>query len=372
MTSNPLLPFIMSLGHESFRKDVNRLIQTIQVPPPYDSLIEDIYKRRGNLDSQQLIKIASLYLPEVEITVLKQLGDVDATLGLQYCEEVIRERALNEIEYIIQSEPDSRMALEYIKQKASDTIIGTHESIAKTIDQLDQSEEEYIFKFLRYPFAKKKMYMFFAYSGVGKTTMSLICAKVASKYNQKVLYIPIKDWTEASLYHQLAKCDHPLDIHYAVYAEATMSQIESEIAKVKPDVVIVDSLKGITNYSRHEQDHIEYGNRADTLRMLANEYDTCMISTHQLVVKEEIVLESHIQGSKSHLLEHLDLGLGIAPRTGSPRERIISTVKLRGMSAEDTFRVSLDYKKLECEDLGNYTPQPQQQYNNNPRSGRLR
>jgi len=337
-------------------------------------LIEEIFKRQGNLSEEQLIKIGSLYLSDHEITQVKTLGEVDTNLGMDYCQELIRERTLDKIQNILMSENDTGASLEAIRSIATTSIIQTQQSRAKRMEDFDKTEEEYIFKFLRAPFSKRKLYMFFAYSGVGKTTMSLICAKVAESYGQKVLYIPIKDWSESSLYHQLKKIDNPPNIEYAVYPECTMAQIESEIVKVQPDVVIVDSMKGITNYFRHEQDFIEYGNRVDQLRMLSNEYDTCMITTHQLVVKEELVLEQHLQGGKSHILEHVDIGFGIGHKEGSKKERVINWVKTRGIPAEEPYVVSLDFKKFTVSDVGTYTP-PQPEYGgrrNNYQDGRLR
>jgi hypothetical protein len=331
------------------------------VPPPYDAAIDEVMSKKGIITEESLLKLAAVYLPEHEVSIMRKMGEFDSNLGLQYLEELVATRNIEQIEKLITGDGTPAQVLARVKDTASTSLSLIQQPRAKRFGELDQTEEEYMFEFLRYKWAKRKLYLMCAYSGIGKTSLSLALANHASSLGLTVLYISVKDWSESSMYHKLAKLKTPLDIYYAIYNECSIFQVESEIRMVKPDLVIVDSLKSITNYyADEERMFIELGKRADTLRVMANDYGCCMVTTHQLVVLEELVVPQHLQGAKSHLLEHCDLALGFGVKEPSQRDRVVSTLKVRNAESVSPFKIQIDHSSLTIEDIGRYIPPDQQ------------
>lgn len=354
---NPILPLIMSCGSASFRQDVSRVLKDVSLPPPYDSCFEELLSRKGQLKEDSLIKLAGVYLHDHEMSVLRKLGEFDTGLGLQYLEELVATRNLERIERMLSEDGTPASVLARIKDQASTSLALVQQPRAKKLGQLDKSEEEYMFEWLRYKWAKKKLYLLCAYSGIGKTSLSLALANLCAEMGLTTLYISVKDWSESSMYHKVA-AGHATGmdkVWFAIYSECSIFQVESEIRLVKPDVVIVDSLKSISNYYADEDRmFIELGKRADTLRVIANDYNCCAVTTHQLVVMEEVVIPQHLQGAKSHLLEHCDLALGVGVAETSQKDRVISTLKVRNAESVPPFRIMIDHDTLEIEDIGKY------------------
>lgn len=358
---NPILPLIMSLGSQSFRQDVHRVLSTVSVPPPYDACIDEIMSKKGTLKEETLLKMSAVYLSEHEVNTMRKIGEFDSQVGLQYLEELVAVRNIEQIEKLLSAPGSPAQVLSKVKDTASLSLSLIQQPRAKRYGDLDKTEEEYMFEFLRYKWAKRKLYLLCAYSGIGKTSMSLAVANKAKDVGLNVLYISVKDWSESSMYYKLDKLAKPLDIWYAIYNECSIFQVESEIRMVKPDLVIVDSLKSITNYyADEERMFMELGKRADTLRVMANDYNCCMISTHQLVTMEELVVPQHLQGAKSHLLEHCDLALGFGVKEPSQKDRVVSTLKVRNAESVSPFKILIDHSTLTVEDIGKYVSPDQQ------------
>jgi len=354
---NPILPLIMTCGSPAFRQDVSRVLKEITLPPPYDSCLEELMARKGQLSEESLVKLSAVYLSSHEVDILRRMGEFDNGLGIQYLEELVATRNLERIERMLSEDGNPASILEKIKDQASTSLALVQQPRAKKLGLLDKSEEEYLFEWLRYKWARRKLYLICAYSGIGKTSLSLALARLVSGMGLTVLYISVKDWSESSMYHKIARSTpQGMDnVWYAIYPECSIFQVESELRHVKPDVAIVDSLKSISNYYADEDRmFMELGKRADTLRILANDYNTCIVTTHQLVVMEEVVIPQHLQGAKSHLLEHCDLALGVGVAETSQKDRVISTLKVRNAESVSPFRIIMHHDTLTVDDIGRY------------------
>jgi len=139
-----------------------------------------------------------------------------------------------------------------------------------------------------------------------------------------------------------------MDMWMALYDKATVYEIGLEIETVKPDIVLVDSLSNITSHHMRDSEgqyYMELGLRAKSLRELANDYNVCMLTTHQLKVLRDVVDPDDLMASKAHLLAEVDLALGVGGKRDDTT-RNVSTLKVRNFPCLPVFRVEVDYEKL--------------------------
>ena len=336
--------FLVSLRQEGFRKLAESRIRELNLVPPYDQLTHKLMSLEGDIKRQDFISICYTYLNPSDVETLEHIDVISSELGLKSLEELLGLSSLEKIQHILKRDTSIEKKLDSIGTliETNRTKISTPH--AKKIQDLEQKKETSLFKFLKYPFSKGKLYLVCAYSGVGKTNISLSLAKTTGSLGHNTHYISIADWTEPEIRNKIEKVNTYPDIWLSILDEATIYDIENEIEISKPDVCIVDSITDITSYANAETEYFwELERRARGLRRLATKYNMVLVTTHQLIVRDEKVIPEDMLGAKAHLLKVVDLALGIGcmNRDGF---NTVSTLKVRHHRLLNDFKIQIDHE----------------------------
>ena len=338
--------FLVALRKEGFRKLSESRIRDLGLVPPYDVLVQKLCALDGDISKKDFTAIAHTYLTPGEVKELESINDVSVELGLSSLGELVGLTSLEKISRIIKREDPIPKKLGDIGHIIEGTRFSSHEPVAKKLTELELIEEPGLFNFLEYRFFKQKLHLIAAYSGMGKTNISLALAKYTGNLGLVTHYISIADWTPGEIRHKTEKCGNYPDIWMSILDEASLYDIELEIEQTKPDVCIVDSLTDISSfYNSSDQFYLELELRATRLRKLAVKYNLCMVTTHQLIVLDDVVLPEDLLGGKAHLLKVCDLALGIGGAQGSSI-RSVSPLKVRHQPTLDVFKIDVDFEGL--------------------------
>lgn len=347
MTDSPTIHlFLGALKKESFRTLVESRVRELALPPPYDSLVSKLIGLDGDIKKKDFVSICHTFLNPGEVKILEQLDEVSGELGLKSLEELVGLVSLEKIGHILKRDSSISDKLEKIETILESSRYSSREPSAKLSSNLEVLEEDGLFTFLRYRFSKKKLHLLAAYSGMGKTNISLALAKYTGNLGLDTHYISIADWTESEIRHKIEKCENYPDIWMSILDEASLYDLELELEQTKPDIAVVDSITDITSfYNTSDQFYLELERRAKYLRKLAVKFDVCLITTHQLILLDDEVLPEDLLGGKAHLLKGLDLALGIGGKLGSST-KTVSPLKVRHQPTLDPFKITVDFEGL--------------------------
>lgn len=321
-------------------------MRELALPPPYDSLVYKLIGLEGDIGKKDFVSICHTFLNPGEVKVLEQLDEVSGELGLKSLEELVGLVSLEKIGLVLKRDSSIPDKLEKIESILENSRYSSREPSAKMSSNLEDLDEEGLFTFLRYKFSKKKLHLLAAYSGMGKTNISLALAKYTGNLGLDTHYISIADWTESEIRHKIGKCENFPEIWMSILDEASLYDLELEMEQTRADVCIVDSITDITSfYDTHDKFFLELERRAKYLRRLAVKFNLCMVTTHQLILLDDEVLPEDLLGGKAHLLKGLDLALGIGGKLGSST-KTVSPLKVRHQPTLDTFKITVDFEGL--------------------------
>ena len=356
--------FLAALRRQGFRIIVSSRLKDLSLVPPYDVLVSRLMDFEGDIELKDFISVCYTFLHRNDVEVLENLKDVSSELGLKSFEVLLGLTSLDKIGNILKREGDIDKKINSIYNICESSRYKSTTPQAKHILDLETKEDTSIFKFLKYPFSRGKLYLIAAYSGVGKTNLSLSLAKLTGNQGLNTHYISIADWTEPEIRNKLIgageiktkdamiipgsfteKIPYP-DIWLSILDEATVYDVELELEVTKPDVCIVDSITDLSSYASNQEEYFwETEKKARALRQLAVKYDLAMIITHQLIVRDTKVIPEDLLGSKAHLLKVVDLALGIGCSDEDNNHRV-STLKVRHHRCIEDFKINLDFESL--------------------------
>lgn len=344
------LQFIRGLDNHTFCSQVAK--DNIPLLPPYDSLVADVLSL-DNPTPEQINKVAKLYLHRDDYDKLIELeSDLDLAM-VSYKKLVnnsVRDEVVKKLEY---SAGDMDETLDKVESILSSRHINIPKQRAKAWVELDERTDDVMFQFMKYNISRGKLSLVGAFSGIGKTTLSLCFANVASCSDMNVLLIAIRDWSEAELKRKTSNLAAKERVAFSVFGDCALTDIDYEIRTVQPDVVIVDALTDITmKYT--DKYHKTIGDTADRLREMAVNYDCHMFTTHQAKTLEPLVIPEHLRDSKSDLLEAVDIGWGLGCGSVSDTMKVVSTIKIRHQESVRPWKCAFDYHTLEIHDKGWY------------------
>ncbi len=348
------LQFIRGLDNQTFSSIVKE--DKLPLMAPFDVLVADALSLK-NATPEQINKIAKLHLHADDYTKLVGL-ETDTELALMSYKKLVNdsvgEEILRKLDAVgLFDALDMEETLVNIEELLKARHVAIPEQRAKLWGDLNERDDDRMFRFLKYNISRGKISLMAAFSGIGKTISSLCFAQQATSEGYTVLLIALKDWSEAELKRKAQSMPHKDNIAFAVYGDCSLSDIDYEINIVKPDVVIVDALTDITMpYS--DKLHRTIGEAAGELRAMAVEYDCHMFTTHQTNTLEPLVLPSHLRDSKSNLLQPLDIAWGLGSSSVSNTQRIINTVKVKHQESVRPWKCAFDYNALEIHDKGMY------------------
>lgn len=343
------LQFIRGLDNHTFITQVRR--DNIPLLSPWDSLVNDVLQLKDPTP-EQINKAARPYLHQDDYDILISM-ESDQELALVKYKELVDESVRDEIYRGTAHALDVGKSLDNVEQILTRRKGLILEPRAKMWDDLNERTDDIMFTFMKYNISRGKLSLMAAFSGIGKTTTSLCFANTATNEDCTVLMIAIKDWSEAEVKRKTEQLDNKDRIGFAIYGECSLSDIDYEIERTNPDVVIVDALTDIT-MPYNDKYHKTLGHTAKTLREMAVKYDCHIFTTHQTLVLEPIVLPQHLRDAKSDIIEHLDIGWGLGANNVADNQKIVSTVKLRHQESVRPWNCVFDYTNLEVQDKGLY------------------
>lgn len=339
--------FLAALKSEGFRSIVSKRFKELNLPPPYDQLCLKLCGIEGDIEHRDFISLCYTYLNPSDVSTLETLTDsIGSGIAIQSLEILLGLGVLDRIGLILKRDSTIDKKIESIGTLIESARLKSGEPKAKKFNQLEVDIQPHLFKWLRYPVRRGKLYLMAAYSGVGKTNLSLSLAKQAGRQGFNVHYISIADWSESEIRNKIEVVKDFPDIWLSIFDDASVYDIEQEIEQTKPDICIVDSLTDLNSYSTSTEEYFwEIERKARQLRRLATKYNLVMFTTHQLIVRDERVLAEDLLGAKAHLLKVVDLawGIGCMDRDGN---NTVSTLKLRHDKSEGDFKISIDVEGL--------------------------
>ena len=343
------LQFIRGLDNHTFINQVRQ--DAIPLLPPFDSLVNDILELTDP-SPEQINKAANLYLHQDDYAKLLIL-EPDQELALCSYKKLVDASVHDEIRQKLNYGSDIDESLNQVESILIKRKVFIPQTRAKLWDDLNEREDDVMFKFMKYNISRGKLSIVVAFSGIGKTTTSLCFANTAANAGYTTLIIALKDWSEAELKRKTANLSHKDRIGFAVYGDCSLHDIDYEISLTRPDVVIVDALTDIT-MPFTDTFHRTIGDIAEQLRKMAVKYDCHLFTTHQTNVLESVVLPQHFRDSKSNLIQHLDIGWGLGANGVSDTLKIVTTVKLRHQESVRPWKCVFDYTNLIIQDKGLY------------------
>lgn len=326
------------------KKSARDSIKPIKCPPPFDNIIQDMYKSSMDLTKEDILVLCSTH--NVPLPTINQIISHEFTIS-PAIEEItlVRLDALareQEILNVFKSNEPIEQKIKRI-QEISIKLVEPTKSQAKKVSELDNTHMDELCSFLGYPLMRGELGLLCAFPGRGKTTVLLSTIREYTNQGLNCLYISIEDFTEQTLRKRLPS-GFP-DVLVACVPVCSFRQIRKESDTHKPDVLIVDYLD-VVNMGRHLTDpRLKHNAVVHGLKSLAQELNIVVLSAHQLnsdVLEPQV---EHLAESKFGILAGVDVCLGMGGYVYDTR-RYITTMKSRRHPPLTTFKINVDFNKL--------------------------
>lgn len=345
-------PLIAYLLKKENRDRVKAIIDSINIEPPYDAIIQSLYRLKDDIDKEDLIQLIGT---KVSPSILQSLKTIPTEVSHTVADTILNELKANSILFKVSYLLRNKDMLSFDKIQQIQELVSTNHYLRtddiKTKLSTDLKEEKLdSLLFFVYPMSRGEFCLIAGYSGIGKTHLLLSLLRKALNKKLNCLFISIADWSESSLSRVIKQAKNFPPFWVAVYSDCSLEDVEKEVVHVKPDILFLDSMTVIrTEGFTPDKRYLQLGYIAERLKAMAHRYNMLLIASHQLTNNEFYPEAEDLQDAKSHVLAHTDLCLGIGGESWSP-EKNITTIKLRHHAVMPTKRIILDFKNLDYEE----------------------
>ena len=327
------------------RQQLGKTIDDIYLEYPYDILWHEISKEKVTLTKEDFLAIVKVKLTVDDYLFFKAIpSEVSNVIGYRALESIVSNNKLYQISKIIQSEEDITKKLEKISTTSS-SAVRYGDSKSKLFSDFELKEIPDLFFLFHYGVTKEELAVICAFTGRGKTSIMLSFVREACASNLKTLYISIKDFSETMLKKRLMSTNDFPDFYACCYSDLSISQLEVEIDKVKPDIVFVDYLGVMSSSTKSDQRRYELEQITSDLKRLAQDKNVIMVTAHQLNKDNPFPKADDLLEAKAGIVSHADLVLGLGGEIQS-EYRNVTTIKARRHPALTEFLINFNFADL--------------------------